>query len=572
MAVLKDAVIAKLKLDIAPNRVRLLREVEDGGPVPLDSRKKLADQSIKEGSSVLVEIIAPDVPPASAGEAAALKNCKRLFAALQGAELEPIPSSRSSLIKLPEGVLWPQLGKAPLFVRDFYCGLFEGPLVSCDPDGSANLRKFIIRGNAGIGKSAFGSYLLWRAVKAGRTVVYTSDKVRASFVFHSNGLVEAFGAQDFERRTWDVLEHASTIFICDGIKPPVVNAFTVLITSPKRKRYKEFFKLVDCEILTVPVFFRHEITDILHTCFPQLLLSQDLVWELYRKWGGIVRYVLAKQRTSSQKLLKAALTRIDLDDLIFHLGDDEIESDDKASHRLLHLKPVGEGEHEFSDPYNIDSYMLARTELASKHAAELVYNALEQRHYQRLKNLLAQPIASASYAKLYGDMYEIGAARELLKGGDFDAFDCSTGARVPGGKVTIPVSTRHPFSSVKDLHDVHLTRQGLPTLYTPTSPTFTAVDAVLPGNILVNFTIDTKHDLKLYGAGNKTGEGAVPVADALGVSGDIVFYWVLPEESFRKACKSGKPFPVTGQLPGNARTVKQFFVCVPFEFDSVKKS
>ena len=107
MAVLKDAVIAKLKLDIAPNRVRLLREVEDGGPVPLYSRKKLADQSIKEGSSVLVEIIAPDVPPASAGEAAALKNCKRLFAALQGAELEPIPSSRSSLIKLPEGVLWP---------------------------------------------------------------------------------------------------------------------------------------------------------------------------------------------------------------------------------------------------------------------------------------------------------------------------------------------------------------------------------------------------------------------------------------------------------------------------------
>ena len=205
VAALQDAVIAKFKLDIAPDSVRLLREVECGAPVLLDSRKKLADQSIKEGSSVLVEIIAPDVPPASAAEAAALENGKRLFAALRGAELEPIPSSRSSLIKLPEGVLWPQLGAEPLFVRDFYCGLYEGPLASCDPGCKAKLRKFIIRGNAGIGKSAFGTYMLWRAVKAGRTVVYTSDKVRASFVFHSSGLVEVFGAQDFERRSWDIL-------------------------------------------------------------------------------------------------------------------------------------------------------------------------------------------------------------------------------------------------------------------------------------------------------------------------------------------------------------------------------
>lgn len=569
VAALQDAVIAKFKLDIAPDSVCLLREVEGGAPVLLDSRKKLADQSIKEGSSVLVEIIAPDVPPASAAEATALENVKRLFAALRGAELEPIPSSRSSLIKLPEGVLWPQLGAEPLFVRDFYCGLYEGPLASCDPGCKAKLRKFIIRGNAGIGKSAFGVYMLWRAVKAGRTVVYTSDKVEYSFVMHSDGHVEVFDKSLLIPRAKGIMASVSTVFICDGIQPPVASAFTVLITSPKRERYKEFFKLVDCEILTVPVFSRHEIRDILHTCFSQLAPHEDLVWELYRKWGGIVRYVLAKQSSSSQRLLKASLTSIDLDDLIFHLGADEIESDDKASHRLLHLKPEGEGEHEFSNPYNIDSYMLARTELASKYAVELVYDALEQRHYQRLKNVLAQPIASASYAKLYGDMYEIGAARELLKGGDFEAFDCSTGAPVPGGKVNIPASTKHVFSSVKDLHDAHLTRQGQPTMYTPASPNFTAVDAVLPGNILANFTIDIKHELKMYGAANKCGEGAVPVADALGVSGDIVFYWVLPEASFKKACKSGKPFPVTGQqLPGNPRTLKQYLVCVPFVFAS----
>jgi hypothetical protein len=420
--------------------VRLLREVEGGGaPVPLDSRRALAGQGVLEGSSVLVEVAAPpEAPVGVAGEAGALEGARRLLAALHAAQLEPIPSSSSSLVRLAGGALWPQLGDAPLFVRDFYAGLWEGPLASGDPDCTSKLRKFIIRGNAGIGKSAFGAYMLWRAVQAGRTVVYTSDKVEFSFILHSGGRVEVFDAGQLMQRAKGTLGDSSTVFICDGIKPAFASAFTVLITSPKRERYREFFKLQDCELLTVPVFFRHEIKDMLHTCFPHLLPQESQVWELYDKWGGIVRYVLAKQGSSSQRLLKSALTNISLDELIFHLGADEIESDDKASHRLLHLKPVGEGATEFSCPRDVASYMLERTELASQYVLELVYNAVEQHHQQRLNNLLAQPIISPSHARLYGDMYEIGAARVLLRGGAFKAFDCSTGAPVAGGVVNIP--------------------------------------------------------------------------------------------------------------------------------------
>jgi hypothetical protein len=78
----------------------------------------------------------------------------------------------------------------------------------------------------------------------------------------------------------------------------------------------------------------------------------------------------------------------------------------------------------------------------------------------------------------------------------------------------------------------------------------------------VNFTVNVKHELKMRDETGK--EGAGPVADALGVTGDIVFYWVLPEERFLKACKAGKPFPVAGQQPGRERALRQFFVCVPF--------
>ena len=561
---LKKAVIAELQLGTPPDSVRLLREVEGGGaPVPLDSSKKLSRQRIKEGSKVLVEVLPPP-PPLVAGEAGALEGARRLLAALHAAQLEPIPSSSSSLVRLAGGALWPQLGDAPLFVRDFYAGLWEGPLASGDPDCTSKLRKFIIRGNAGIGKSAFGAYILWRAVQAGRTVVYTSDKVEFSFTLHSDGRVEVFDAGQLMQRAKGTLGDSSTVFICDGIKPVFASAFTVLITSPKRERYREFFKLLDCELLTVPVFFRHEIKDMLHTCFPHLLPQESQVWELYDKWGGIVRYVLAKQGYSSQRQLKSALTNINLDELIFHLDAEEIESDDKASHRLLHLKPAGEGATEFSRPRDVASYMLERTELASQYVLELVYNAVEQRHLQRLNNLLAQPINSPSHARLYGDMYEIGAARVLLRGGVFSAFDCSTGAPVAGGVVTIPPSTKHVFGSVEDLRLAHLARQGQPTMFTPSSPAFTAVDAVLPGSALVNFTVNVKHELKMRDASGKEGVG--PVADALGISGDITVYWVLPEPRYQQACDAGKPFPVTRQLPGDTRKVRQYFVCVPFEF------
>jgi hypothetical protein len=66
VAELKSAAIAQLELGAAPHRVRLLREVEGGAPVPLDSRKTLAEESVSEGATVLVDVIAAHIaPPAS---------------------------------------------------------------------------------------------------------------------------------------------------------------------------------------------------------------------------------------------------------------------------------------------------------------------------------------------------------------------------------------------------------------------------------------------------------------------------------------------------------------------------
>lgn len=64
-----------------------------------------------------------------------------LQAALQAAVPVKPPSSASgsSLLTLPPGVKWPQLGAAPLFVRPWYEDCFEGPLERLKPGG-----KFIL--------------------------------------------------------------------------------------------------------------------------------------------------------------------------------------------------------------------------------------------------------------------------------------------------------------------------------------------------------------------------------------------------------------------------------------------
>jgi hypothetical protein len=207
-------------------------------------------------------------------------------------------------LRLPEGVRWLQLGDEPLFVRHFYRDCFEGPLESLKPGA-----RFTIIGNAGIGKSAFGEYLLWQAVQAGRTAVYVSDKSHGCYIFHADGRAVLLDKVAFQE-TLEVLFDPSTVLIYDGNGegkgvPPIVSATTVLVTSPKRSRFKEFER-EGGDLLFFPVFSRDEIGDLLEVAFPALHTPAGRrgVWERYDKWGGIPRYVLKRISASAKLLLE----------------------------------------------------------------------------------------------------------------------------------------------------------------------------------------------------------------------------------------------------------------------------
>jgi hypothetical protein len=186
VSALKESALSKLRLDVPPTAVTLTRV---GAAAPLDGALSIEEASaagsLAPRAELLMQVHA--LPrTTTADEAAGAARVARLGEALRAARAEPVAGSESgaALVTLPAGVDWPQLGGAPLFVRSFYEGCFEGVLNSLDPTCSAALRKFTIVGNAGIGKSAFGTYVLWRAVQARRTVVYVSDKVDEVYIFY----------------------------------------------------------------------------------------------------------------------------------------------------------------------------------------------------------------------------------------------------------------------------------------------------------------------------------------------------------------------------------------------------
>jgi hypothetical protein len=418
-----------------------------------------------------------------------------------------------------------------------------------------------------VGKSAFGAYVLWRAVKEKRTVVYQSYKVKDAWVFHANGSVMPFMKRDVE--ALGVLDDASTVFISDSLEPPSVKAFTLLITSPKRERWKEFLKNDNATRLFFPVFSAGEIEDMRRTCYPQRNAVE--VQERYTRWGGVPRYVLGRVDTDAQRGVISALTRVDLDALAAVLGADEIESDAGISHRLMHIKPRGEVQPGLSSR-TFEYYELARTEVGSRFIAENIYAAMKQQAFDRLHGLLALPTANASIAKFYGDVYERHALDKLARGGRFKRVNLHT---MEEDEIVIPPSSIAHFQDTAELRTLML--KGGTHTYVPRNANYTTVDAVLPGKQLVNATINTDHDLKLYGRG-KT-EGVIPVAEALGLTddADIEFFWVLPRDRYDIMRRKAKPRSLTAPagtadvaaVKLNAR-VKQYAVLV--EFDIVKRA
>jgi hypothetical protein len=455
-------------------------------------------------------------------------------------------------VMLPDSVAWPTLHSPVLFVRDFYKPFFDDVLNGLRRNSSSisekgvAIAKVVVCGNPGIGKSAFGMYAVFRALKDGRTVVYASAKLLPKNLLFKDGVV--YSVKDLDDLAL-VLSDFNTVLICDSLTPPVCNAFTMMVTSPRKERWHEYDKEMDCQMFFFPVFSMAEMRACRDSCFPWV--DDASLESRFSRWGGIPRYVLAKLSSVNQQKLENAVTAITLDNILDHAESLEMKEEKDMSHRLLHIKVAGELDDSLH-PNTADFYSKVRSELASKYVANLVYSTAVRTKHMRILDFLYGSSGSSTFAVLRGQLFEEEALARLSAGGQFEVRRLAANSAGSLDVLDIAPSARTLFRTLDGMDDDSLrslisTRLGCeatPVLFEPESKSLCAIDAVLPGRLLANATVSTKHKAIVLAGVQRP--GLIRVAELLQLEDEIPFYWLVPSDVFDNL-KVARPFSLSGK-------------------------
>jgi hypothetical protein len=543
---LKDAIIAKLKLDAPPSRVRLLRETAGRAPVPLDGLKKLAEQGMEAGTSVLIEVMAPVsqpplhplLPPLLSMSGDPLLEYQGL---VRNAELtafahavcaaQPGPLCAATGTRLwrlydpadpSQPLKWPYLNAHVLLERDFYARLLTeekwlGGL-------SGKQRVLAVLGQPGIGKSSFGLWLLAHLLRSKRTVVY-SRNFSKSLAIPDIQHVVFFGGQAFVTATADLgpagmlLSDPSVVQLCDSIKPSATaRCHKVLITSPDPSLWRWF---VEREFARAVYFPLHEYAELAALCKAEFgdALSLHTLDLRVLAYGLSARTALSPDQKGVWKSVVRAISELSLEELQRYMS--EVREPTRAATSDL--------------PHSLFALQADREELTegsvtfrSEAVARRVVRQAALRSRDALIPALQRLLASSTTRSVAGTAFELAAidvlgcsgrrytARPLFAGGKTShAVLQGRGQGVPAAQgltlkpLPAPASSVHCFASLS-----HLAAQcaaGVLDLrshyFKPASPNLAAIDFIGPGLQLFQVTVNRgSHELKVT-SGRSDGEG-----------------------------------------------------------------
>jgi hypothetical protein len=295
-----------------------------------------------------------------------------------------IAIEENTVVQLPENVfiLGNDSIRSSIYIRPCYPELFQTSLSIVQ---SADIRHLIILGNPGIGKTYFGYFLLLQLARSGATVVYESATLKGFlYLFTPNRVFKG------TRYTLhDNLMDSKTFYIVDGMEPLRAAAAKTILLSSLRKEIWYPFSKTSCDIRYMPVWSREEIFKCRFMLYPTL--SEDLVENLYSKWGGIARYVLQYALVEVQQALTEALDISNLDAVLQSFGGSGEKAD--ASSRLIHIS-VRDGFH--SGPF----------QFASAYVVDEIYSRVYAKDRDHLIRFLSATQGIGDTGQLRGILFE----------------------------------------------------------------------------------------------------------------------------------------------------------------------
>jgi hypothetical protein len=145
---------------------------------------------------------------------------------------------------------------------------------------------------------------------------------------------------------WE-LQDPNTIYVCDGIMPLTsVNAFTILITSPKRDMWFEFWKYGgDVGKAYFGIWKWSEIEELMRLTAHELVhipLNHVIrVKQAFARLGGIPHTILAKLEDGANISARSSAARVDLSNLAMVSGNEEALSEHVGFHHAIQMLSTG---------------------------------------------------------------------------------------------------------------------------------------------------------------------------------------------------------------------------------------
>jgi hypothetical protein len=313
-----------------------------------------------------------------------------------------------------------------LFIRNCYHHL-ANIILNNETNGKRN-NNWRVTGNPGIGKTHFSYFLLYQLAQQNKTVIYDSKDNECTVLFkkyctlYCNRNLHRFGedTSDF----YHIAEDERLMYMTFKTNK------TILITSPWKYYYKYHVK-EGINTLYMSVWSWEEINICRYVNFHNL--SQEEVWELYKKWGGIPLYTLDYAlNESKQKLLQRAIDICD-DNLFRYFGEMYFKKD--ISYMIAHI---------FTNEKNEKVL-----QFASEYISEKIVDKLEVHYNERLINIVNyQPYSE--YSSLNHAIFEHIAHRTLLNGGSFDIHLLSESVD-SNSKLTMSKREKLVFSNINDI-------------------------------------------------------------------------------------------------------------------------
>ena len=397
-------------------------------------------------------------------------------------------------------------GLRKLYIRECYESIASSILnnnISSKTTEDDDVRKVIISGTPGIGKSMFLIYLLHLLLREGKRVLFIYDPDIIYFddhgrIYYLKTIPPTYDLTFWGNTLWCLFD-AKGKTQSDLHRCRYISCNFILSTSPRRDLINDF-KKPPCppKKFFIPVWSEMELSAIAHL-FPE---STD--WARRSEIiGGIPRYVMEDLNEDPIAILSSATFTCSLNDCITLVGlNTPITEKSNIIHSLVHMiseKPF--------EKYSI--------RYASPTALKMVAKRNENEVKQNFLNLLSSYEGEPLTAALCGYIFEPYALDRLVKGGQFTWRTCKKKdrkMRKPNNNdlIEIKPSARKTANGIE-------AHQESNVLYVPNTKNFAGIDAWIPGFGAFQITVGKTHTLN---------DSVMQGLTLLG-KGSNKLYWVL---------------------------------------------